>query len=103
MKNGLLNLLMNFVTFRGRYARRACAFGGSDKNFLALTADVRKLDATFANVQTRHSASLLLHFWEMFNFAAVVYVMDHSPIRQTFESQKLISTAGKSILNLVKL
>ena len=30
-------------------------------------------------------------------------VMDHSPIRQTFELGKFISTAGKSIINLVKL
>ena len=29
--------------------------------------------------------------------------MDHSPIRQTFELGKFISTAGKSIINLVKL
>ena len=29
--------------------------------------------------------------------------MDHSPIRQTFELGKFINTAGKSILNLVKL
>ncbi len=29
--------------------------------------------------------------------------MDHFPITQTFESGKFISTAGKSILNLVKL
>ena len=29
--------------------------------------------------------------------------MDHSPIRQTFELGKFISTAGKSIVNLVKL
>ncbi len=29
--------------------------------------------------------------------------MDHSPIRQTFEVGKFISTAGKSITNLVKL
>ncbi len=29
--------------------------------------------------------------------------MNHSPIRQTFELGKFISTAGKSILNLVKL
>ena len=30
-------------------------------------------------------------------------VMDHSPIRQTFELGKFISTAGKSIINLVNL
>ncbi len=30
------------------------------------------------------------------------FLMDHSPIRQTFELGKFISTAGKSILNLVK-
>ncbi len=29
--------------------------------------------------------------------------MDHSPIRQTFELGKFISTAGKSIINLVKM
>ena len=29
--------------------------------------------------------------------------MEHSPIRQTFELGKFISTAGKSIINLVKL
>ncbi len=29
--------------------------------------------------------------------------MDHSPIKQTFELGKFISTAGKSILNLIKL
>ena len=29
--------------------------------------------------------------------------MDHPPIRQTFELGKFISTAGKSIINLVKL
>ncbi len=29
--------------------------------------------------------------------------MDHSPIRQTFELGKFISTAGTSIINLVKL
>ena len=29
--------------------------------------------------------------------------MDHSPIRQTFEVGKFISTAGESIINLVKL
>ncbi len=29
--------------------------------------------------------------------------MDHSPIRKTFEIGKFISTAGKSIINLVKL
>ena len=29
--------------------------------------------------------------------------MDHSPIRQTFELGQFISTAGKSIINLVKL
>ena len=29
--------------------------------------------------------------------------MDHSPIRQTFELGKVISTAGKSIINFVKL
>ncbi len=29
--------------------------------------------------------------------------MDHSPIRQTSELGKFISTAGKSIINLVKL
>ncbi len=28
---------------------------------------------------------------------------DHIPIRQTFELGKFISTAGKSIINLVKL
>ena len=28
--------------------------------------------------------------------------MDHSPIRQTFELGKFISTAGKSIINLVE-
>ena len=31
------------------------------------------------------------------------HAMDHSPIRQTFELGKFISTAGKSIINLVKL
>ena len=30
-------------------------------------------------------------------------LMDHSPIRQTSELGKFISTAGKSITNLVKL
>ena len=30
-------------------------------------------------------------------------LMDHSPIRQTFEFGKSISTAGKSILHLIKL
>ena len=30
-------------------------------------------------------------------------LMDHSPIRKTFELGKFISTAGKSIQNLVKL
>ncbi len=30
-------------------------------------------------------------------------LMDHSPIRQTFELRKFISTARKSVLNLVKL
>ena len=29
--------------------------------------------------------------------------MDHSPIRQTSELEKFISTAGKSMINLVKL
>ena len=29
--------------------------------------------------------------------------LDHSPIRQTFELGKFISTAGKTIINLVKL
>ncbi len=29
--------------------------------------------------------------------------MDHSPIRQTFELGKFVGTAGKSIINLVKL
>ena len=29
--------------------------------------------------------------------------MDHSPIKQTFELGEFIATAGKSILNLVKL
>ena len=29
--------------------------------------------------------------------------MNHSPIRQTFELGKFISTAGKSILNLAQL
>ncbi len=31
------------------------------------------------------------------------HLMDHSPIRQTFKLGKFISTAGKSIINLVKL
>ena len=30
-------------------------------------------------------------------------VMDHSPIRQTFEFGKSISTAGKSIFNFMQL
>ena len=30
-------------------------------------------------------------------------IMDHSPIRQTFKLVKFINTAGKSIINLVKL
>ena len=30
-------------------------------------------------------------------------IIDHSPIRQTFELIKFISTVGKSIINLVKL
>ena len=39
-----------------------------------------------------------------FSLVAIFSVaMDHSPIRQTFELGKFISTAGKSIINLVKL
>ncbi len=35
--------------------------------------------------------------------ARVCRLLDHTPIRQTFELGKFISTAGKSIINLVKL
>ena len=43
--------------------------------------------------------SLLLDEW----FYPKGYcLMDHSPFRQTFQFGILISTAGKSILNLVK-
>ncbi len=39
-----------------------------------------------------------------FSLVAIFSVaMNHSPIRQTFELGKFISTAGKSIINLVKL
>ena len=34
---------------------------------------------------------------------SIYVVMDHSPIRQTFEFGKSISTAGKSILNFIQL
>ena len=43
---------------------------------------------------------------ELFNmkmFLSFLISMDHSPIRQIFELGKFISTAGKSIINLVRL
>ncbi len=44
------------------------------------------------------------HWFLSIQFSFLIFcVMDHSPIRQTFELGKFISTAGKSITNLVKL
>ncbi len=52
---------------------------------------------------------ILISISKEINWAEHEYIMnmrppmDHSPIRQTFELGKFISTAGKSIINLVKL
>ncbi len=53
-----------------------------------------------------HSMEQKTDLFLYFNFCRYFITqntMDHSPIRQTFELGKFISTAGKSIINLVKL
>ncbi len=47
--------------------------------------------------------SVTTHFFDYRACVLKLSSMDHSPIRQTSELGKFISTAGKSIVNLVEL